>query len=99
VLNRPQTTELPRTYTVDIQGKTYQRTREHLRPRSQSETTPPANNTTPPVGAVAPVHNPKDTRITSDTPTRLPQLAEGRPKESTPTPEQSAYIHTYIYFI
>jgi len=80
VLNRPQPTELPRTYMVEIQGKIYQRTREHLRPRSHGETTPPAKNTTPPVGALAPVHNPNDTRNTSDTPTRLPQLAEGRPK-------------------
>ena len=85
VLNRPQPSECPRTYTVNIQGKIYQRTREHLRPRSQSEITPPANSTSPPVGAVASEHDPKDTHIT----TRLPPLAEDRPKDSTPTPEQS----------
>lgn len=59
--------------------------REHLRPRSQSEITPPANSTSPPVGAVASEHDPKDIHIT----TRLPPLAEDRPKDSTPTPEQS----------
>lgn len=85
VLNRPRPTKRPWTYTVDIQGEIYQRTREHLRPRSQSEITPPANSTSPPVGAVASEHDPKDTHIT----TRLPPLAEDRPKDSTPTPEQS----------
>ena len=87
VLNRPQPTERPRTYTVDIQGKIYQRTREHLRPRSQSEITPSDGNTSPPVGAVASVLDPKDTHITNDSATRPPSLAEGN--DSTPTPEQS----------
>jgi len=89
VLNRPQPTERPRTYTVDIQGKIYQRTREHLRPRSQGEITPSAGNTSPPVGAVASVLDPKDTHIAEDRATRLPSSAEGRSKDSTPTPEQS----------
>ena len=89
VLNRPQPTERPRTYTVDIQGKIYQRTREHLRPRSQSETTPPSGNTSSPVGAVASVHNPKNAHTTNDRATRLPPLAEDSLKESTPTAEQS----------
>ena len=83
LLNRPQPTERPRTYTVDIQGKIYQRTREHLRPRSQSETTPPADDTSPPVSAVVSEHDRKDTHIT-----RLPSLAEDRPTPG-PTPEQS----------
>ena len=74
---------------VDIQEKVYQRTREHLRPRSQNEITPSAGNTSLPVGAVASVHNPKDTHITNDKAIRLPLLPEGRPKDSTPTPEQS----------
>ena len=85
VLNRPQPSECPRTYTVNIQGKIYQRTRERLRPRSQSEITPPANSSSPPVGAVASENDPKDTHIT----TRLLPLAEDRPKDSTPTPEHS----------
>ena len=89
VLNRPQPIERPRTYMVDIQEKVYQRTREHLRPRSQNEITPSAGNTSLPVGAVASVHNPKDTHITNDKATRLPLLPEGRPKDSTPAPEQS----------
>lgn len=42
VLNRPQPIQSPRTYLVDIRGKIYQRTREHLRPRSKSDTTPTA---------------------------------------------------------
>ena len=87
VLNRPQPTERPRTYTVEIQGKIYQRTREHLRPRSQSEITPSAGNISPPVGAVASVLDPKDTHITNDSATRPPSLAEGN--DSTPTAEQS----------
>ena len=64
VLNRPQPTERPRTYTVDIQGKIYQRTREHLRPRSQSETTPSADDTSP---SVVSEHNRKDTNINNQT--------------------------------
>ncbi|XP_022797150.1 uncharacterized protein LOC111335472 [Stylophora pistillata] len=65
VLNRPKPTERPRTYAVDIQGTIYQRTREHLRPRNQSET-----HVTPPTGSnlpltVAPVHSPRDTRASN----------------------------------
>ena len=37
VLNRAQPMGRPRTYAVDIQRTIYQRAREHLRPRSQSE--------------------------------------------------------------
>ena len=37
VLNRPQPVEYPRTYLVDVQGKVYQRTREHLKPRTKPE--------------------------------------------------------------
>ena len=66
LLNRPQRTDRPRTYTVDIQGKIYQRTRERLRPRSQSEITPSAGNTSPPVGGVASVHDP--TKPTTEQP-------------------------------
>ena len=88
VLNRPQPTERPRTYTVDIQGKIYQRTREHLRPRSQSELAPPSGNTSPPTSAVTSVHNPKAAHTTNNGPARLPPLTEGSPNDSTPTPEQ-----------
>ena len=62
-------------------------TREHLRPRSQSEITPSVGNTSLPVGAVASVLDPKDTHITNDSATRPPSLAEGN--DNTPTPEQS----------
>lgn len=88
VLNRPQPTERPRTYAVDIQGKIYQRTREHLRPRGQVRTTPPANSTSPPASAVSSVHDPKDTRIANDMAAKAPPLADDIPKDSTPTPEQ-----------
>ena len=33
ILNRPNPTREPRTYLVNIRGKVYQRTREHLKPR------------------------------------------------------------------
>ena len=88
VLNRLQPTEHPRTYVMDIQGKIYQRTREHLRPRGQVRTTPPANSTSPPASAVPSVHDPKDTRITNDMTAKAPLLADDIPKDSTPTPEQ-----------
>ena len=88
VLNRPQPTERPRSYAVDIQEKIHQRTRQHLRPRRQSKITPPANNTSPPAGAVASVRDPKDAHTANDRAARLPPLSEGSPKDSTPTPEQ-----------
>ena len=40
VLSRPEPTRRPRTYLVDIQGKVYQRTREHLKPRGEITTIP-----------------------------------------------------------
>ena len=36
ILNRPNPIREPRTYTVDIGGKVYYRTREHLKPRSNN---------------------------------------------------------------
>ena len=66
VLDRPQQTERPRTYAVDIQAKIYQRTREHLRPRRQDRTIPPANSTSPPASAVSSVHDSKYARIARD---------------------------------
>ena len=72
VLNRPQPTEQPRTCAEDIHGKIYQRTREHLRPRSQVRTTPPANSTSPPASALSSVHDPKDTRIANDMAAKAP---------------------------
>ena len=77
MLNRPQPTERPRIYTVDITGKIYQGTSEHLRRQYLS--------TFGCSGFSAQSHN---THITNDR-TRLPLLGEGRPKDSTPTPEQS----------
>ena len=88
MLNRPQPTERPRTYVVDIQGKIYQRTRKDLRPRRQDRTNPPANSTPPPASAVSSVHDPKDARIASDMAARPPPLADDIPIDSTPTPEQ-----------
>lgn len=88
VLNRPQPMERPLAYKVDIQGTIYQRTREHLRPRSQSEghVTPSAGSNFP--LAVAPVHSSKYARIPNIRATRPPQLAEASPKGSTLTPDQ-----------
>ncbi|CAH3139077.1 unnamed protein product [Porites lobata] len=88
VLNRPQPMERPLAYKVDIQGTIYQRTREHLRPRSQSEghVTPSAGSNFP--LAVAPVHSSNYARIPNIRATRPPQLAEASPKGSTLTPDQ-----------
>ena len=36
ILNRPNPIREPRTYIVDINGKVYYRTREHLKPRSNN---------------------------------------------------------------
>ena len=41
VLNRPQPMQRPRTYLVDIDGKVYQRTREHFKPRGEKVPLPP----------------------------------------------------------
>ena len=88
VLNRPQPTERPRTYTVDIQGKTYQRTREHLRPRSKNETAPSVSSDLPPTHTVAPVYSPRDQHVPKDGAITPPPLAEANLKDSTPTPDQ-----------
>ena len=84
VLNRPQPMERPRTYTVDIQGKIYQRTREHLRPRCQSEKNPSTGSNTPSTGAVTPIDNSKDAHVPNDKTTGPPQLPD-----STPTADHS----------
>ena len=84
VLNRPQPMERPRTYTVDIQGKIYQRTREHLRPRCQSEKKPSTGSNTPSTGTVTPVDNSKDAHVPNDKTTGPPQLPD-----STPTADHS----------
>ena len=88
VLNRPQPMECPRTYAVDIQGTIYQTTREHLRPRKQSET-----HVTLPTGSnlpltVALVHSPRDTRASNARTTSPPQLAEASPESSPLTLNQ-----------
>ena len=88
VLNRPQPTERPRTYTVDIQGKIYQRTREHLRPRSKNETAPSVSSDLPPTHTVAPVCSPRDQHVPKDGAITPPPLAEANLKDSTPTPDQ-----------
>lgn len=87
VLNRPQPKGRPRTYTVDIQGKIYQRTREHLRPRSHSEISPSAGSNTPPISTVTPVDDSKDAHIPNDKATRPLLLSEASPQDSTPTPD------------
>ena len=87
-LNRPQPTERPRTYTVDIQGKIYQRTREHLRPRSKNETAPSVSSDLPPTHTVAPVCSPRDQHVPKDGAITPPPLAEANLKDSTPTPDQ-----------
>ena len=84
VLNRPQPMERPRTYTVDIQGKIYQRTREHLRPRCQSEKNPSTGSNTPSTGTVTPIDNSKDAHVPNDKTTGPPQLPD-----STPTADHS----------
>ena len=39
-MNRPQPMQRPRTYLVDIDGKVYQRTREHLKSRGENVSVP-----------------------------------------------------------
>ena len=39
VLSRPNPIQNPRTYLIEMQGKVYQRTREHLRPRQETSLT------------------------------------------------------------
>ena len=92
VLNRPQPTECPRTYTVDIQGKIYQRTREHLRPRSKNETVPSVSSDLPPTHTVAPVYSPRDQHVPKDGAITPPPLAEANLKDSTPTPDASSQV-------
>ena len=41
VLNRPDPLQNPRSYLIDLQGKVFRRTREHIRPRSIKNQTDP----------------------------------------------------------
>ena len=93
VLNRPQLKERPRTYTVEIQGKIYQRTRQHLRPRSQSEISSSADGNSSPISTVTPVDDSKDAHIPNDKATRPPPLSEASPQDSAPTPDQSLSLN------
>ena len=71
VLNRPNPVASSRTYTVDIQGKVYQRTREHLRPRSKNKVMPLPSRDPTPVPTEVPTHKPIDAseaKVSSITP-------------------------------
>jgi hypothetical protein len=45
IFSRPNPVREPRTYMVDIKGTLYQRTRQHLRPRSNNSYEVPKDNT------------------------------------------------------
>ncbi|CAH3185844.1 unnamed protein product, partial [Porites lobata] len=85
LLNRPQPIESPGTYTVDIQGTIYQRTMEHLRPRSQSEVNVPPSAGSNLPRTLTPVQSSKGTHVPNVRAITSPQLAEGSPKGSVPT--------------
>ena len=68
---RPKPIESSQTYTVDIQGKIYQRTREHLRLRSKNKVVTLTNGDPIPVLTDAPTHKPTDApeaKVISTTP-------------------------------
>uniref|UniRef100_A0A3P9KLT8 Gypsy retrotransposon integrase-like protein 1 n=1 Tax=Oryzias latipes TaxID=8090 RepID=A0A3P9KLT8_ORYLA len=68
ILNRPNPIREPRTYLVDIEGKTYQRTREHLKPRHTETPSGNRQSISPPTDESIPVsppyHSPEDTTST-----------------------------------
>ena len=75
VLNRPNSVREPRTYTVDIKGKVYYRTREHLKPRS--------DNVSVPKTVDEPLGEPIPEFIPVPTTTVVPSVSE--PKPSIPS--------------
>ena len=48
VLNRPKPNREPRTYLINVRGKVYQRTREHLKPRPTTDITNTPRQEAPP---------------------------------------------------
>lgn len=72
VLNRPNPVREPRTYIVDVNGKVYYRTREHLKPRSNM----------PEEIMDTSKDQPRITTAVASTPTIIPQASNTTP----PTP-------------
>ena len=98
VLNRPNPVREPRTYTVDIKGKVYYRTREHLKPRS--------DNVSVPKTVDEPLGEPIPEFIPVPTTTVVPSVSEPKPsipsdKHATPvkspavkvkSPDKATYV-------
>ena len=55
ILNRPNPLREPRTYIVDINGKVYYRTREHLKPRGNNMQKEVDEHFEPPIQPFAPM--------------------------------------------
>ena len=73
ILNRPNSIREPRTYIVDINGKVYYRTREHLKPRSNNMPKEVNEHLEPPIQPFTPMPS---------TPTDIPSVNPIKP--STP---------------
>ena len=98
VLNRPNPVREPRTHTVDIKGKVYYRTREHLKPRS--------DNVSVPKTVDEPLGEPIPEFIPVPTTTVVPSVSEPKPsipsdKHATPvkspavkvkSPDKATYV-------
>ena len=95
---------------MDIQGTIYQRTREHLRPRSQSEVNVPPSAGSNLPRTLTPVQSSKGTLVPNVRAITSPQLAEGSPKGSVPTRDNAkisavrsladiCFLHVLIWLI
>ena len=81
ILNRPNPIREPRTYIVDINGKVFYRTREHLKPRSNSMPREVNEHFEPPIQPFNP---------TPSTPTDIPSVSPA--KQSTPVRTETSVV-------
>ena len=85
VLNRPNPVREPRTYIVNVNGKVYYRTREHLKPRS--------NNMSEEIVNTRREEHPRITTAVTRIPTEIPPTSTATPstprKTATPTTQKT----------
>ena len=88
ILNRPNPIREPRTYIVDINGKVYYRTREHLKPSSNNMPREVNEHFELPIQPLTPVAS-SSTDITLVSTAAKDEILKSPPKPTTPVKLQS----------
>ena len=85
ILNRPNPIREPRTYIVDINGRVYYRTREHLKPRNNNVPREVNKHSDPPIQPFTPMPS---------TPTDILSVSPAKP--STPSRAETSVSTTPV---